>query len=277
MFDALSYEFMRNALAAGILASIACGMIGALVAANRLTFLAGGVAHAAYGGVGLAMFTALPVVPVTGAFTVCAGLVMGAATRRRSERSDIVVGVLWASGMAVGVILLDLTPGYKADLMSYLFGSILTVPSSDLLVMAILDAFLAATVMTFYNALAAVSFDREFAEVRGLPVFFLHYLLPVMIALSVVMIIRVTGLILVIALLTAPAYMAGRRARSLGGMMVLCALYNAFFCLAGLCFSYYLDLTSGACIIAVAAICFFLSLAYGTVRNRLAAAAGKGA
>lgn len=277
MLDALSFEFMRNALAAGLLASVACGIIGALVAANRLTFLAGGVAHAAYGGVGLAVFTALPVVPVTGAFTVFAALIMGAATLKRSERSDIVIGVLWASGMALGIILLDLTPGYQADLMSYLFGSILTVPSGDLQGMLLLDILLVLITLVFYNALAAASFDREFAEVRGLPARFLHFLLPVMIALSVVMIIRVTGLILVIALLTAPAYMAGRRARSLGAMMALSALYSAFFCVSGLFMSYYLDLTSGASIIGVAAVCFFLSMACDAVRSRFGRAGGKAA
>lgn len=274
MLDALSFEFMRNALMAGLLASVACGVIGALVAANRLTFLAGGVAHAAYGGVGLAVFAALPIVPVTGAFTVFASLVMGAATLKRSERSDIVIGVLWASGMALGIILLDLTPGYQADLMSYLFGSILTVPADDLLGMLLLDILLVLTTLVFYNALAATSFDREFAEVRGLPVRFLHFLLPAMIALSVVMIIQVTGLILVIALLTAPAYMAGRRARSLWTMMALSALYSAVFCVSGLFLSYYLDLTSGASIIAVAAACFFLSMAFDAVRSGLEGAGG---
>jgi zinc transport system permease protein len=141
--------------------------------------------------------------------------------------------------------------------------------------MLLLDILLVLTTLVFYNALAATSFDREFAEVRGLPVRFLHFLLPAMIALSVVMIIQVTGLILVIALLTAPAYMAGRRARSLWAMMAMSALYSAIFCVSGLFLSYYLDLTSGASIIAVAAACFFLSMAYDAVRSGFEGAGGR--
>jgi len=257
VIEALSFDFMRHALLAGLLASIACGIIGSLVVVNRVVFVAGGISHAAYGGVGLAFFLGLPVLPVTIAFSLGVAAVMAAVTFGRRERADTVVGVLWAAGMAFGIILVDLTHGYNVDLMSFLFGSILAVPASDLWLMAGLDAVLLALVTCNYRGFAAMSFDAEFAGLRGVPVRLLHFVMLAMIAASIVMIIRVVGLILVIALLTIPPSLAERGCRSLGGMMLRSGLYAAFFCLAGLGLSYAFDLTSGASIIAVASLWFF--------------------
>jgi zinc transport system permease protein len=256
MLEALSFDFMQNALWAGLLASVACGVIGTLVVVNRLVFLAGGVAHAAYGGVGLAFFLGIPVLPATLGFTAAAALAMGTVTLRRAERADTMVGVMWAGGMALGIILIDLTPGYNTDLMSFLFGSILTVPRADIWRMAAMDAAILGLTLFYYKELAAMSFDREFSEVRGAPVVFLHYLLLAMTAVSVVMLIRVVGLILVMALLTIPPFLAERRAASLLSMMALSAVLCMFFCVSGLFVAYRFDLTSGASIIAVAVVFF---------------------
>jgi zinc transport system permease protein len=275
VIEALSYDFFRNALMAGLLASIICGVIGTLVVVNRLVFLAGGVAHASYGGVGLAFFLGLPVLPVTAGFSTLAALGMAWVTLSARERADTVIGVLWAAGMALGIILLDLTPGYNSDLMSYLFGSILAVPDSDLWIMAGLCCAVLALVALFSRGLLVMSFDVEFARSRGVPVRFLHFLLMGMTALCVVMVIRVVGLILVMALLTIPPFMAERRAGSLAGMMFLAGFLSAVFCVAGLYLSYTLDLTSGATIIGVACLGFVLSLALP--RRRLAAGTGGGA
>ncbi|MES9997607.1 iron chelate uptake ABC transporter family permease subunit [Desulfovibrio aminophilus] len=259
MVEALQFEFMRNALLAGLLASCICGVIGTLVVVNRIVFLSGGIAHAAYGGVGLALFLGLPVLPLTAAFALLCALIMAAVTLKARERADTVIGVLWASGMALGIILVDLTPGYKADLMSYLFGSILAVPREDIWIMAALAVVVMTTVLFCYRGFLALSFDEEFARARGLPVTALHVLLLALTALCVVMIIRVVGLILVIALLTIPPFIAERRARSLGSMMALSGVLSAVFCVVGLALAYSLDITSGAAIIAVAALAFFLS------------------
>lgn len=257
MLEAFQLEFMQNAVLAGLLASVACGVIGSLVVVNRMVFLAGGVAHAAYGGVGLAFFLGLPVLPCAVGFTLLASLIMGAVTLTYVERADTVIGVLWAAGMAFGIILLDVTPGYNVDLMSYLFGNILTVPKSDLLVMLVLDCLILSLVVLFYKDFLAMSFDQEFAKAGGSPVKFLHFLMLGMIAVSVVMIIQVVGLILVIALLSIAPNLAERQTRSLGGMMILAGFWSAFFCLAGLWLAYTFDITSGASIIAVAVATFF--------------------
>jgi len=271
MMEALSFEFFRNALLAGLLASVICGVIGSLVVVNRIVFLAGGVAHASYGGVGLAFYLGLPVLPVTAAFSTTAALGMAWVTLGARERADTVIGVLWAAGMALGIILLDLTPGYNSDLMSYLFGSILAVPESDLMLMAGLSGAVLVLAGLFSRGLLVMSFDVEFARSRGVPVRFLHFLLMGLVAVCVVMVIRVVGLILVMALLTIPPFMAERRARSLAGMMLLSACLSAVFCVAGLYLSYALDLTSGASIIAVACLGFACSLLVPVSRPKEAA------
>ncbi|KHK02715.1 metal ABC transporter permease [Desulfovibrio sp. TomC] len=268
MIEDLALPFMQNALLAALLAAVCCGIVGTLVVANRMVFLAGGAAHAAYGGVGLAYFLALPVLPVTVVFTVAAALAMAAITLRHIEDTDTVIGVLWAAGMAFGIILLDLTPGYKPDLMSYLFGSIISVPTADLYALAGLDVVLLGTTLRHYNGFVAMAFDREFAAVRGVPVGFLHCLLTALAAVAVVLLIRVAGLILIIALLSVAPSLAVRRSASLGRAMVWASLLNTVFCLSGLLLAYQFNLTSGAAIIAVAATVFFVSLAPGLARRR---------
>jgi len=268
MIEALSLTFVQNAILAGVLASVACGTIGSLVVVNRQVFLAGGVAHAAYGGVGLGIFLGLPVLPCAVAFTALAALVAARFTFEHRERSDSFVGVLWATGMALGIILLNLTPGYNVDLMSYLFGSILTVPRADIWAMLVLDAAVVLIILRWYGDLLSLSFDLEFARASGIPVRRLYSLMLVLVAVAVVMVIQVVGLILVIALLTIPPMLAEPRARSLAHMMVLSTLWCFVFCMTGLTASYALDLSSGAAIIAVAALAFFATRTARAWRNR---------
>jgi zinc transport system permease protein len=259
MWEALHFEFMRNALLAGILVSISCGVIGTLVVVNRIVFISGGIAHAAYGGIGLAFYTGMS--PTLGAtlFSLGVALVMGAVSINHKHRADTIIGVLWAVGMAVGIILIDLTPGYNVDLMSYLFGSILAVPTTDLLIMMPLNAVILLTVLFFYKEFLAMSYDEEFAFVVGIPVRLLYFVLLGLTALCVVMLIRVVGLILVIALLSIPPYIAEKYTNSLGAMMAFASLLGVIFTVAGLCLSYSYDFTSGATIIMVAGGAFFLS------------------
>jgi len=150
MIEALQLEFMRNALLAGLLASVMCGIIGTLVVVNRIVFISGGIAHAAYGGIGLAFFFGFSYLWGILGFALLAAMIMAGVSLKAKQRADTIVGVLWAVGMSLGVILLDITPGYNVDLMSYLFGSILTVPDSDLWLMLILDVFVVIIVSFYY-------------------------------------------------------------------------------------------------------------------------------
>ncbi|MBN1833367.1 MAG: metal ABC transporter permease [Deltaproteobacteria bacterium] len=267
MWEVLQFEFMRNALFAGILVSITCGIIGTLVVVNRIVFISGGIAHAAYGGIGMAFYTGLP--PFLGAalFSFAVSMVMGVASLRDKQRVDAIIGVMWAIGMALGIIFIDLTPGYHVDLMSYLFGSILTVVTMDIWFMLSLNMILILIVFVFYKEFLAVSYDEEFSFVVGIPVRTLYFVLLGMIALSVVMIIKIVGIILVIALISIPPYIAEKYTTSLGKMMILSSVLGILFTLAGLWLSYNYDLTSGATIILVAGLGFFVSLASDFIRR----------
>ncbi len=269
--DILSYGFMQNAIMASILASVACGIIGSLVVVNRIVFISGGIAHTAYGGIGLAFFLG-GVSPLLGAglFAVVAALLMAFITKKDKHRADTVIGAMWAFGMAVGgIILLDLTPGYNVDLMSYLFGSILSVPKADLIYMAVLDGLIIVYILKWYRQIHAVSFDADFAtSMGGVKSDLIYASMLVMSALAVVLLIRVVGLILIISMLTIPPYMAERMSNSLKGMMIYSTVFSLVFSLVGgLFMSYMFNLTSGASIISVSAACFFISIIYDRVKS----------
>ncbi len=260
MIEALQFDFMQNALTAGLLASVICGIMGTLVVVNRIVFLSGGIAHAAYGGIGLAFYFKWPYLPGTIGFSLFAAMVMAAISYTVKHRADTIIGVIWALGMAFGIILIDMTPGYNVDLMSYLFGSILTVPRSDLIIMAIVGVMMTILVVYFYQDLLAMSYDEEFARIRGVPVKKLYFGLIGMLAVAIVLVIQVVGLILVIALLTIPPFIVEKYANSLVQMMVASSLLGAVFTVTGLWFSYRYNLTSGASIIMVSGIVFLISL-----------------
>jgi zinc transport system permease protein len=191
-------------------------------------------------------------------FSIAAAMVMAAVSLKAKHRADTIIGVIWAVGMAFGIILLDLTPGYNVDLMSYLFGSILTVPTSDLWVMLMVGALISGFVLYFYKDLLAISYDEEFARIRGVPIRALYLTLIGLLAVTIVLIIQIVGLILVIALLTIPPFMVEKYAKSLFQMMMGSSLLGAVFTICGLWLSYAFNLTSGASIILVAGITFFL-------------------
>ncbi len=268
MIEALQYEFMRNALYAGLLASVVCGIIGVYIVVNRIVFISGGIAHASFGGIGLGYLAGFS--PVLGAmiFTLASALGMGLITRKTRLPEDTAIGILWAMGMALGIIFIGLSPGYAPDLFSYLFGNILTVPFSDLILMIILDFVIVAIVVALYKEFLALSFDEEFGTVIGIPVERLYFLLLCMIALTVVVLIRVVGIILVIALLTIPATMARQLTHDLRKMMLLAILFGAVFTFGGLWLSYEFDLASGATIILFSGTVLLLTLGLSRLRNR---------
>ena len=254
MIEALQYEFIQNAIIAGVIVSFISGIIGSLIVVNRMVFLAGGIAHAAYGGIGIAIYSGFSIFLGTSVFAVIAALFMAFVTINQREKIDIFIGLIWAVGMAIGIIFVDLTPGYNVDLMSYLFGSILAVDNSDIYFMSILFAVIVFVISFWYRDILAVSYDSEYAALCGINVKFFYTLILVLCALTVVIAIKVVGLILVIALLTIPIYIAQSIAASLFSMMILSGFIATFFTITGLWISYTYNLTSGASIILVAAL-----------------------
>jgi len=269
MIEALSYTFVQHAIIAGVLVSLVAGIIGSLVVVNRMVFLAGGIAHASYGGIGMAIYFGIPIFLGASLFAVASALLISALTINDRNRIDTFIGLIWAVGMAIGVILIDLTPGYNVDLMSYLFGSILAVSDGDIYFMATLLAIVIFVIFKWYREILAVSYDSEYAGLRGISVRFFYSLILVLSALTVVIAIKVVGLILVISMLTVPVFIAEKLSQSLLSMMTISGLIATIFTLTGLWLSYTYDLTSGASIIMVSATCMLVFLLFTTLKKRL--------
>ncbi len=259
MINVLQYEFMRNALLAAILVSIACGIVGTLVIIKRLVFISGGIAHAAFGGIGLGYFIGLNPVITAIPFSISAALLIGVISRKTRISEDAAIGILWSLGMALGIIFIGLAPGYAPDLFSYLFGSILTVPFSDIVLMLVLDLIIIGVVMLLFKEFQAIAFDEEFSEIRGVPVRTLYLLLLCLIGLSIIILIRVVGIVLVIALLTIPSTIARQFVNRLKDLMILSTLCAIVLTVSGLILSYYFNLPSGALIVMLLGVVFFIT------------------
>lgn len=255
----LAHDFLQSALAAALLASIGCGVMGTYVVVKRIAFLAGGIAHSVLGGMGIAVYLGFD--PLGGALisAIAAALLIGWVRLTWETQEDTLIGALWAVGMAVGIIFIAKTPGYQTDLMSYLFGNILLVPEESLFFMAALDALLLAVVGAYHRQLLAVTFDEQHARLRGVPVTFFYLLLLVLVAVTVVLLIQVVGLILVLALLTLPAAVAGHYVHSLGTMMLLATLIGGAVSTLGLALAYAPDLPVGPTIILLAGGVYLVS------------------
>jgi zinc transport system permease protein len=271
-FQALTqHAFLQTALVAGLLAALGCGVVGTFVVVKRIAFLAGGIAHSVLGGMGAALYFGFD--PLAGALAAAlmSALLIGWVRLHWRAQEDTLIGALWAIGMAVGILFISKTPGYSGDLMSYLFGNILLVPERDIWVMAGLDALLVAIVLTFYRQFLAVAFDEELARLRGVPVATFYLLLLCLVAVTVVLLIQVVGLILVIALLTLPAAIAGHWVHTLGRIMLLATGLGAVFTSAGLALSYSPDLPAGPTMILLAGATYVASaLGMGLLQRRRA-------
>ena len=258
MIEIFNYEFMQNALLAGVMVSIIVGIIGSLIVVNKITFLAGGIAHSSYGGIGLAIYLGLPILFGATLFAIITAVLIALITFKNRNRIDSIIGIMWATGMAIGIIFIDLTPGYNVDLMSYLFGSIIAVSREDLYFMAVLLVSIIFIISIFYKEILAVSYDIEFAKLRGISVKFFYTMILILSALCIVAALRVVGLILVMALLTIPTYLAEHFSNRLSTMMVISALLATVFTIIGLMISYFYDISSGASIIIVSVVSLIL-------------------
>ncbi|MBW2535694.1 MAG: metal ABC transporter permease [Deltaproteobacteria bacterium] len=274
MLEALSYPFFQRALVAALLASVACGVVGTYVVVKRIASFSGGLAHAAFGGVGLGYLAGFnPLIGATG-FALASGVGIGVAHRRLRGGLDSLVAMFWSVGMALGILFTSLAPGYVPDLMSYLFGSILFVSPSYLWFVAGLDVVIMVAVALLFKEFQAVAFDEEFAEVLGVRVGLVLQLLLALIALAVVTLIQVVGVILVIALVTFPAAVARQWAPGLGSMMALATALSAFCSVIGLFAAYGLStafgvqLPTGPLIILLAATLYGASSVLVRLRGR---------
>lgn len=259
MLEILEYSFMQNAFLAAVLVSVACGVVGSYVVIKRIVFISGGISHSAFGGVGLGYFLGVNPLLAAVPFTLLAATAIGLIKKRMEVSEDTAIGILWSVGMALGIIFVNLTPGYAPDLLSYLFGNILTVPTTDLYLMLLLDVVILVTVYLFQREFLALSFDEEFSTVVGMPAEAIYLLLLALVALSVVVLIKVVGVILIIALLTIPAAISREYTNQLGQMMILSVALGIILTTGGLILSYLFNLASGATIVLFMALAFLIS------------------
>jgi zinc transport system permease protein len=256
----IAFDFLRYAFFAGVLASIACGLIGPYVVVKRISFISGGIAHSVMGGVGLAFY--IGVDPLWGSivFALISAAILAWVKLFYKQNEDTVVGALWALGMAVGILAMHLTPGYQNDLFSYLFGNILLVSQDKLIILSLLDLLLFACVVLYYRQFLFLSFDEEYASLKGLPVKWLYLLLLIMVALTVVILMQIVGVILLIAMLTIPAAISAFFTKSLSKMMLISIALGFVFNSVGIAGSFLLDLPSGSCIVVVTCLTYFIGM-----------------
>lgn len=246
--DALAYELIRNAVVVAALSSLLCALVGTLVVVKRLVFISGGISHATFGGLGAAHWAGLDPRLGGAAAAMLAALALAGQGRGRGRSHDAMIGVLWAAGMALGVLFLAHTPGYAPDLVSYLFGNVLGVRRIDVYLTLGLVAVVVLLFVAFYKELVAVAFDERYAAVQGVPVRRVSLAIMLAVALSVVFLVQLVGIILVIALLTIPPLVGLRLVHGFLGVVTVATVYGLLMTLGGLAVSYAYDLPSGPAI-----------------------------
>lgn len=256
----IKYEFLQNAIIASILAGIICSVIGVIISQKNLILMSGGIAHTAYGGVGLGFLLGFEPIIGAGIFAVFAAIIIGFVNRKTTTNTNVTISLLWSLGMASGVVFTALMPGYPPDMNSYLFGNILSVTKQDICLMLILSAVILLCVIIFWQDWKAFLFDAEFAKIIGINTAFLEYLLLILTALCIVVLIRSVGIILVIALFCAPAAIAAILSKNLKNRIIMATALCTLFCLLGLIISYNLGIPSGAAIVFIAVISYFVCL-----------------
>ncbi len=245
----LGFSFFTNAIIAGLLTSIIAGIAGSYIVSRKIVFISGGITHASFGGIGLAYFLGLN--PFLGAaiFAIFSALGIEWSTQKAQVREDSAIAILWSLGMAIGIIFVFLTPGYSPNLMSFLFGNILTVTTTDLITMALLTIILIIGISLFYRLILYIAFDHEYAKTLGFNSSLIKYIISIMIALSIVMSIRVAGIILVLSLFTIPQAIANIFTHDFKKMIFISIAFSFLGVITGLIGSYYFNLPSGAIII----------------------------
>lgn len=259
MIELFQYNFFVNALISAILASISCGIIGTYVVTKRMVFISGGISHASFGGIGIAHFLGINPIAGAGFFAIGSGLLIGSISDKKAIRQDSMIGILWSLGMAIGIIFIYITPGYAPNLMSYLFGNILTVTLAEIYAMTVLTFFIAAFFLYYYKQILYIAFDEEFAETRKLSVKLINMILISLVSLTIVLNIRIVGIILVISLLTIPQTIANIFSKNFRQIIILSMIINLFGTISGLYISYWLNIPSGATIIFFLAICYLIA------------------
>lgn len=255
-FELFHFEFFRNALLGGFLASVACGIIGTYIVTRRLVFISGGITHASFGGIGIGLYTGLSPLLTAAIFSVLSAFGIEWLSKRNDMREDSAIAVFWTFGMAVGIIFSFLAPGFTPDLSSFLFGNILTITTTDIYLLTALNIALILFFTLFIRTIVAIAFDREFAKSQRLPVTLFEYILMMSVALTIVSCLRMIGIVLAISLLTIPQMTANLFTFSFKRIILLSIPIGYISCIGGLLLSYFLQVPSGASIIFISILIY---------------------
>lgn len=258
ILELLNYAFFRNALLGSLFASIACGIIGTYVVTRRLVFISGGITHASFGGLGIGFYFGLNPIFSAMAFSVFSAFGIQWLSRKQGVREDSAIAVFWSLGMAIGIMLTFLTPGYAPNLSEYLFGNILTITQTDIISLVILSGILFLFFVVNYHAIVSVSFDTQFAQTRRVSTKFIEYAMMLFVAVTIVLSIRLVGIVLLMSLITVPQMTANLFTVNYSRIIYLSVGISFIGCVVGLLMSYYLNVPSGAFIIFVLILIFFV-------------------
>lgn len=268
ILDILHYTFFQNALVGALLASVLCGFIGTYIVTRRLVFISGGITHASFGGIGIGVFAGINPILSAMAFAVLSAFGVQWISRKRDVRKDSVIAMFWTLGMSVGIICCFLTPGFMPDLPSFLFGSILTIGSADLWLLAALTLVVTLLFTCLLRPIQSVAFDSTFARSQHLPVEKIEYLMMALIAMTIVATLKMVGIVLAISLLTIPQMTANLFTYSYRRLILLSIVIGWIDCLVGLYVSYRLNVPSGATIIFISILLFLLSKTAVEIKRR---------
>ncbi len=245
------YDFLTNAFIASILSGITCGIVGSYIVTRRIVFLSSGITHASFGGLGIALYAGID--PLLGALSFASVSSVGIefASRRGGIREDSVVGIIWSMGMAIGALFMSLRPGYATDLTSYLFGNILLVTPENIVWLSILTVVLIIGSVVWLRRLMYITFDEEYAKSQGINTTLIAYIMAVVIAISIVLSIKVMGIILLLSLITIPTVIANAVTKDFRLITPLSAIIAVVGNVLGFILSYEYDIPTGSCIIFI--------------------------
>lgn len=268
MLQLLDYPFFVSAIIGVVLISISAALIGTYIITRRLVAISGGVTHACFGGLGLGYFLGLNPVAMAAVFAVGSSLGVEWASSRFRLREDSAIAVIWALGMAIGVLFVFMSPGYVPELNSFLFGNILTISRGDLWSFAIFTVLLCTFFAWKYKQIVACAFDRDFAKVIGLPTRFITYTMTVFVAVCIVLTIRLVGVMLLMSMLSLPIMTAEVFCRRYGAMMAVSVVISVVCSLAGLFIGAMADVPCSAFIVLINAAIFILAKLIATLLHR---------
>ncbi len=259
ILELLDYAFFRNAVLGSLFASVACGIIGTYVVSRRLVFISGGITHASFGGLGIGFFFGINPIYSAMMFSILSAFGIQWLSEKQGVREDSAIGVFWSLGMAIGIVLTFLTPGYSPNLSEYLFGNILTITHTDIISLVLLSAVLLLFFAANYRAIVSVSFDSQFAKTRRIHTKIIEYAMMLFIAVTIVLSIRLVGIVLLMSLITVPQMTANVFTVNYSKIIILSILFSFVGSVSGLLLSYYLNVPSGAFIIFVLIVMFFVA------------------